>query len=403
MALKSEPFHHSQISVLNVVVTIPEAHVGGAERAGLRFGDALATHVDVDTVMMEGSDDAELFKDLGLTESVYPIPSYTVIRDGLNMLVDSSNNVWNTLIGTRLTPPKPLSEYDVVHIHNAVPLAGMTGVALHCLFKRIPYCVTTHGISKIPKIPVELGLSRAQAVVFDLLFLRIYKSILSNADHLFALSGRDERKLNEWFPGQSLSVLPNGVDPNESVGNKMAATDIGGSEKPLLLFVGRIMASKGIDDLLEAFECLNHDCRLILVGPMRDEHFREKITKLGEDVEYKGYIDQTTLDELYRMADLFVFPTRSDVFPLVTLEAMAAGTPVVSTTVGGLPEQVPKTVGKLAPPKQPQEFAEAVDELLSNETRRAEMGENALELVKSSYSWDAVAREAIEQYQKILE
>jgi glycosyltransferase involved in cell wall biosynthesis len=82
---------------------------------------------------------------------------------------------------------------------------------------------------------------------------------------------------------------------------------------------------------------------------------------------------------------------------------MAAGTPVVSTTVGGLPEQVPKTVGKLAPPKQPQEFAEAVDELLSNETRRAEMGENALELVKSSYSWDAVAREAIEQYQKILE
>ncbi len=57
--MTAEPLD-GRISVLNVVVTIPEAHVGGAERAGLRFGDALAAHANVDTVMMEGKDDADL-------------------------------------------------------------------------------------------------------------------------------------------------------------------------------------------------------------------------------------------------------------------------------------------------------------------------------------------------------
>jgi glycosyltransferase involved in cell wall biosynthesis len=398
----AEPPEHVEVSVLNVVVTIPEAHVGGAERAGLRFGDALAAHTTVDTVMMEGEGDTELFDDLGLSEPVFPIPTYTVARDSFEGLVGSSNNIWNTLIGTRLTPPRPLSEYDLVHIHNAVPLAGMAAVALHCRLKGIPYCVTTHGISKIPKIPEELGLSRPQRLVFEQVFLRVYKLILSNADHLFALSKGDEDQINEWFPGQSVSVLPNGVDLNQSTEKRTATSEDGESGKPVLLFVGRIMASKGVDDLLEAFGHLDHDCKLVIVGPIRDEHYRDKIDGLGKDVEYRGYVDQQTLNHLYRDADLFVFPTRSDVFPLVTLEAMAAGTPVVSTTVGGLPEQVPETAGLLVPPKQPQEFAEAVDELLSDETRRAEMGVKGRELVREKYSWDAVAAEAVKEYQRML-
>lgn len=400
--MTSEPQDDSQISVLNVVVTIPEAHVGGAERAGLRFGNALAAHVDVDTVMMEGKGDAGLFVDLGLSEPVYQIPSYTLLRDGLERIFNSSNNIWNVLIGTRLTPPKPLSEYDLVHIHNAVPLAGMAMVALHCRLKGIPYVVTTHGISKIPKIPKEIGLSNTQQIVFNQVFLRIYKNILSNADHLFALSEGDRHDIAEWFPNQSVSVLPNGVDLNVDSDNPTTDSEKQPQEKPLLLFVGRIMESKGIDDLLEAFSLLEHDCKLVIVGPMRDEQYEEQIRELGDDVEYKGYVEQSTLDELYRRADLFVFPTRSDVFPLVTLEAMAAGTPVVSTTVGGLPEQIPDSVGRLVPPKQPDVFADAVDDVLSNEKLLQKMGTAGRELVEEKYTWAAVTMDAVEEYNKII-
>jgi glycosyltransferase involved in cell wall biosynthesis len=393
---------HVGISVLNVVVTIPEAHVGGAERAGLQFGDALANHATVDTVMMEGEGDGELFDDLGLSRPVYPIPSYTAIRDGLNTLVNSENNIWNTLIGTRLTPPKPLTEYDLVHIHNAVPLGGMAAVALQCRLRQVPYCVTTHGISKIPQIPDELNLSHPQRLVFDQLFLRVYKAILSNADHLFALSEGDALTINEWFPGQSVSVLPNGVNLTDATENERQTDTNESEEKLMLLFVGRIMISKGIDDLLEAFEHVGHACRLVIVGPMRDEQYRDRMAEMGDDVEYRGYVDQQTLDRLYRDADLFVLPTRSDVFPLVTLEAMGAGTPVVSTTVGGLPEQVPETVGRLVPPRRPDEFAEAIDELLSDDRLRAEMGREGRDLVARKYTWDAVARDAVNEYNRIL-
>ncbi|PYZ02755.1 hypothetical protein C8039_05330 [Halogeometricum sp. wsp3] len=173
-------------------------------------------------------------------------------------------------------------------------------------------------------------------------------------------------------------------------------------DKPVLLFVGRIMASKGVDDLLEAFSLLEHDCKLIIVGPMRDEHFKDQIHTLSDDVEYRGYVEQAELDALYRRADLFVFPTRSDVFPLVTLEAMAAGTPVVSTTVGGLPEQIPDQVGRLVPPKEPKTFAAAVDGMLSNEQLRTEMGRAGKSLVEERYSWEAVAKAAVTEYYRIV-
>ncbi|AAV45982.1 LPS glycosyltransferase [Haloarcula marismortui ATCC 43049] len=352
--------------------------------------------------MMEGKDDADLFADLGLSESIASIPSYTFIRDGLNRIFASSNNIWNVLIGTRLTPPKPLSDYDLVHIHNPVPLAGMVSVALHCRIKGIPYCVTTHGISKVPKIPEELGLSRGQRIVFNHGFLRAYKNVLSNATHLFALSEGDQDTITEWFSDQSVSVLPNGVDLNVSPEAPEVDTKVDLPDKPVLLFVGRIMASKGVDDLLEAFSLLEHDCKLIIVGPMRDEHFKDQIHTLSDDVEYRGYVEQAELDALYRRADLFVFPTRSDVFPLVTLEAMAAGTPVVSTTVGGLPEQIPDQVGRLVPPKEPKTFAAAVDGMLSNEQLRTEMGRAGKSLVEERYSWEAVAKAAVTEYYRIV-
>ncbi len=310
--------------------------------------------------MMEGKDDADLFADLGLSESIASIPSYTFIRDGLNRIFASSNNIWNVLIGTRLTPPKPLSDYDLVHIHNPVPLAGMVSVALHCRIKGIPYCVTTHGISKVPKIPEELGLSRGHRIDFTHGFLRAYKNVLSKPSAIRTAEEAQDT-VTEWFSEQSVSVLPNGVDLDVSPEAPEVDTKVDLPDKPVLLFVGRIMASKGVDDLLEAFSLLEHDCKLIIVGPMRDEHIKDQIHTLSDDVEYRGYVEQAELDALYRRADLFVFPTRSDVFPLVTLEAMAAGTPVVSTTVGGLPEQIPDQVGRLVPPKEPKTLAAAVD------------------------------------------
>jgi glycosyltransferase involved in cell wall biosynthesis len=387
------------MNILNAIVAEPDAQHGGAERAGLEFGDALSKYVDVDTVMMGGLDEHEQ-REIGISAKVHPIPAHTLLRDAANRIFPSSNNIWNAGITTRLKPPRRLQEYDLVHIHNAVPLAGMVCIASQCRLYSIPYCVTTHGVSKIPEIPVELGLTRPQRIVFEQVFLRAYQSVLRNAKHLFTLSEGDRDRIRTWFPEQSTSVIRNGVSVEqpdlESRDIEVIRDDI-----PTLLFVGRLMQSKGVDDLLEAYERLELDCQLLVAGPVRNEAYTDEIGSI-DGATYLGYVDKSVLDQLYVESDLFVFPTRSDVFPLVTLEAMASETPVVTTKVGGLPEQIPDGAGYLVPPNDPSAVAEAIEYVLAEKSRVDKMGRRGRKAVSELYSWDAVAEEAVEVYSKLL-
>ena len=393
------------LRVLTVVVATPEAR-GGAVRAGLQLGDHLTEHVAVDTAKMRGEYDGELLEELRLTEPVYRLPSKTLLRDLGRKIVDSPNNYSNALIWTRVASPRPLADYDLLHLHNAVPLAGMVSVALAARRAGVPYCVTTHGISKIPNLPVSMNLSGLQRRVFDTGFMKPYLSVLRNARHLFALSENDARSLRDRFPAHSISVVPNGVEENpptpESTQTVERATGIPDS-RPLLLFVGKLMQNKGVDDLLAAYERIEHDCSLVIVGPPQDHRYVERIERYDSiNVQYLGYTDQSTLDHLYQRAGVFVFPTRSDVFPLVMLEAMAAETPVVSTTVGGIPEQISEDTGVLVPPGDPGRLAEAVDDLLADETRRTAMGKAAYRRTKERFSWDSVAEQTAEDYRDVL-
>lgn len=356
--------------------------------------------------MMENEYRADLCSELGLGDEVYEIPSITILRDLSKAIVDFEENYANTLIWTRLNPPKPLGSYDLVHIHNSIPLAAMVVVAMASRRADVPYCVTTHGISKIPDLPKQMDLGRIQRAVFRLAFLRPYRWVLQNSTHLFALSEGDKLKLEQFLSEPSVSVIPNGVDMSQSTpqrrrnGENLANLS---SDESLLLFVGKIRRSKGVSDLLSAFERLEEDAKLVIVGQGQESELVKQIETLDTDsVLYLGYLDKRDLDTLYHRADLFVFPTRSDVFPLVTLEAMAAGTPVVSTTVGGIPEQVSEETGNLVPPKQPDELAGAIDELLDNDVKRAEMSEEAMNRVQREFSWDSVARRTVEDYQSII-
>lgn len=394
---------NDQLTVLNVIISSPEKR-GGAIRAGLQLGHHLKSYVDVDTVKMSGEHDELLAEELGLTDEFETTPSRTLLRNIGNAIVGSAGNYENTVIWTELSTPRALEEYDIAHFHNAVPLWGLLSTAIRCQLADVPYVMTTHGISKIPDLPESMGMSNTQQSIFNLAFLRPYRWVLRNANVLFVLSKSDEQRLNKMVPGVPTKVVPNGVRLNlEESNTDLLDFDLP-PDRPLLFFVGKLIRSKGIGDLLDAYEHLDTECTLIVAGPSETEEYVERLEEFDEEnVRYLGYADQDVLEACYRRADLFVFPTRSDVFPLVTLEALASGTPVVSTTVGGIPEQITDETGILLPPERPDEIARAVEVLLNDDQRRASMSEAAIERAKTEYSWDGVARKTIDVYNRICE
>ena len=395
----------SSIRVLNVVIATPKDRAG-AVRAGLQQGHQLSDWVRIDTVKMAGENDQELISELDLDIPVKTLPSKTAVRDGIRRLRPQWKRHANAFIWTRLKPPAPIEEYDIVHIHNAVPLAGMASVAVQCKRAGIPYCITTHGISKIPDIPTSLSLSPLERRAFELAFLKPYYAVLRNASHLFALSNRDEATLRERFPDQSISVTPNGVElnpPADGVAEEIESETGISASKPLLLFVGVLMASKGVDELLATFDRLNRDCTLVVAGPPNENHYVDRLEAYDNaEVRYLGYAPGPLLKKLYQRSDVFLFPTRADVLPLVVLEAMAAETPVVSTTVGGIPEQVTDDTGVLVPPGDVDGLVDGVESLLADETRRRDAGRRAFERVKDRFSWDANCARIVRGYRRVL-
>ncbi|WP_458189233.1 glycosyltransferase family 4 protein [Haladaptatus sp. NG-WS-4] len=402
MTAKSEPSPERALRVLNIIVAAPDDREG-AVRAGLQLGDHLAEFASVDTVKMAGEYDTELASELQLQHSFYQIPSRTPLRDLTKRLIQSEKNYSNSLIWTRLTSPDPLDSYDIAHIHNAVPVVGMVAAALQCEMNDLPYCVTTHGISKIPELPETMNMPWFAKMAFRVGVLSPYQTVLRRASHLFALSANDAEILNQKFPDQSVSVIPNGVQPNPPTSNEREQLEstLGISKSdPMLLFVGKVLPGKGVQDLLDASRILDCECELVLAGSAMDSKLVERLQT--SNIRYLEFVSGSLLKKLYRRADVFVFPTRSDVFPLVTLEAMAAATPVISTTVGGIPEQITEETGVLVEPESPALLAEVIERIISDAETRRTMGKAAYERAMRQYSWRSVAKTTAERYSYIL-
>jgi glycosyltransferase involved in cell wall biosynthesis len=388
--------------VLNVVVTTPDQRPGGAARAGLLLGDHLAAHVDVTNAKMESAFDGDLPAELGLSHPVVSLPAATGLRTAWNRVLPSAKNYSNTVVWTSLGGVD-LDGYDVVHVHNSVPLAGLASVAVACRRAGVPYVVTTHEVSSVESMPAEMGMPLPARVAFERGYLPTYRRVLRGAAHLFALTDADADRLHGAFPGQSVSVVPNGVrlpDPVPDAAARVESLAGVPPGRPMLLFVGAVMAGKGVDDLLAAHEELGGAADLVVVGPATDDSYAERLAG-REGVHYLGYRAGEDLRALYARADLFVLPTRADVAPMVNLEAMAAGTPVVSTTVGGVPDQVPAAAGVLVPPRDPAALAAALGGLLADPDRRRSMGAAGRAHVADRHSWDAVARRVAATYRSL--
>lgn len=220
--------------------------------------------------------------------------------------------------------------------------------------------------------------------------LKFYKQVIT-------LTNFQKQQVLSANKNINVHIVPNGV-PSEIIDRK--------AERPEkhILFLGRIdVVQKGLDILLSAYATIANAVNLPLVivgsGPVEEEQKLKKLIQelgLAEKVRLAGRVDGEEKFKLFEQAACTVMPSRTEGFPLVALEAMACGSPLVISNIEGL-KWLPDSCAVRVKEITAESFAGALEELLKNADKRTSMSQ-AGKVEAAKYSWDTIAKE----YSQIL-
>jgi glycosyltransferase involved in cell wall biosynthesis len=237
------------------------------------------------------------------------------------------------------------------------------------------------------------------------------KLLLRNADAIIAVT-RDMKNEIQRFHKFHVFVVPCGIDlsrfrniSKENLSNKQLK--IRDNEK-LIIFVGRLHPIKGVKYLVEAMNIIiqKTPAKLLIVGDGEERKNLEKQVvelHLEEFVTFVGKVQNSEVPNLMNASDIFVLPSLSEGLPTTILEAMAAGLPIITTNVRGLPEIVKDNEnGFIIEPKNPKQIAEKVLLLLENQELRGRISRNNKEKI-NMYDFDSITCEMEKIYKLALE
>ncbi len=311
---------------------------------------------------------------------------------------------------------------DVVHCHTWYSHLG--GVMAKLCYG-VPLVVTVHSLEPLrPWKREQLGGGYDFSVWVE-------KTALEMADAVVAVSEgtrEDVLRLFDVRP-ERLHVIHNGIDPEQY----RPVEGVGALERlgvdttlPYVLFVGRITRQKGIVHLVHAIRHMDAGFQVVLCAGAPDtpeiaEEMKASVAKAEQDhgrvIWIEQMLDKASLIELYSHASVFCCPSIYEPFGIINLEAMACGTPVVASKVGGIPEVVVHgETGLLVPveqmstspyePLDPERFsrdlAAAINELMADAELRRRMGEAGRRRAVEFFSWAAIARQTCDMYAGLL-
>ncbi|HEV3485160.1 MAG TPA: glycosyltransferase family 1 protein [Vicinamibacterales bacterium] len=231
---------------------------------------------------------------------------------------------------------------------------------------------------------------------------------------VLTVSEASKRDILHYFrvPQAKIDVIPNAIDERfweepepdevERVRERYQLND------PFVLYAGNIKPHKNLERLIEAFHILRrHDAdhvKLLIIGDEISKYatLRRAVHryKLHKHVRFFGFVPDRTLAVLYRLARVFVFPSLYEGFGLPPLEAMASGTPVITSNVSSLPEVVGEAAF-LIDPYSPEAIADAMRRLLSDESLRADLRARGL-LRAREFSWERSVARVRQIYDEVL-
>jgi len=217
--------------------------------------------------------------------------------------------------------------------------------------------------------------------------------IVYNNTRVILLSEYLYSDISKVVKKEQISICPNGIPDIQNNENKHYHTI------PHILFLSNMIVEKGVLTLLDALKIINErgflfECDLVGNETFELSHQRiiEEITKRGLDEVACFHGVKYGIDKLlfFENADIFSFPTSNECFPLVILEAMRSKLPIISTSVGGIPDLVSDGVnGFMVEPNNAHALAYALIDLLCNEQLRKKMGEAGYELYHKQFTEQA--------------
>ncbi len=242
---------------------------------------------------------------------------------------------------------------------------------------------------------------------------RVAGPIVRDASVVIVQTREEERLLRSLsLPLPRVEIVPPGYSPRSPppTGAKPFSTRYG-LDGPFVLFVGRLASNKGLLELTDAFAALarsDPSAELVLVGEdggMRGPvAARARALGLERRVHLLGMVeDDALVTSAYREARLFVLPSEYEAFGLVLLEALAQGTPVVASRVGGIPEVVDDgKAGLLVPPRSPEDLARAIRSIWEDRELASRLGAYGRDHVVPRFSWEGLADRLDALYREVV-
>lgn len=280
--------------------------------------------------------------------------------------------------------------YDVIHAHSHLYFSTNVAAVISRL-RSTPLVITNHGLlSQSAPIPVQKAYVPVARLTFDA------------ANRVLCYTETDQARLRDIGVSAPISVIHNGIDCDTF---NPEACD---RERLQVLFVGRLKRTKGVHKLLEAFNAIANDIpdltlKIVGDGPLRLElESRVLDLDLTDRVTFTGRLPNDELPQVYAESAVFALPSTVEGFPRTILEALACGTPVVTSDLPQL-ETVVETVGKTVPPDNTEALADALNRMLTEDERRQELGTRGRELVREQFSWADTVAQTTQVYYELLE
>ena len=230
--------------------------------------------------------------------------------------------------------------------------------------------------------------------------------VMARADAVVALSEVEARFQKSFYnlSGALHRVIPNGIDLECY---RYSRKNRRGRGRPWrLLFVGQLIKLKNVDILLEAASKVPFPLEIELIYHVNtlELELSSLTLELGmrERVLFTGVLPPEEVCRKYQAADLFVLPSSAEALPSVVMEAMICGTPVVATSVGGIPDQV-GSYGILVPPRSVEKLTEAITTLIRNYDQYERMGQEMSSTIQERFSTERMIREHVSLYGELAE
>jgi glycosyltransferase involved in cell wall biosynthesis len=292
----------------------------------------------------------------------------------------------------------------LIHAHGHPYLSSFVAAKLAKKYSK-PFVLTQHNTF------IEYG--SFWDTVERLNDLAVGKAVLKEADKIIVVSNATMRYvLSLGADPQKIELLYNGVDlerfkplteVKDAVRKKLGVP----KNAVVVITVRRLVYKNGVDTLIDSAQIAikkNPKLIFLVVGEGPDfAQIKARIEQLGIGNNFRlaGFVSDEDLPLYYNAADFFVLPSKSgEGLPLVALEAMACGLPVVATNVGGISEIMTKDYGKIVPPDNPAALAEAILEFSRRELSALKNG--LREIIEQKYSWDKNVEKLVEIYEELI-